>query len=55
MKTLNLIFTARNDYRNNKDVLTARAQAQTLAQEIVTTSDDERREAFRIIHDIITK
>lgn len=54
MKTLVRIQSARKDFRNSGDKLTARAQAQTIANQIITKSDDELREAFRIIHDMIT-
>lgn len=55
MKTLICIQSARKDYRITGDKFTARAQAQTIANQIITKSDDELREAFQIIHDIITK
>lgn len=54
MKTLIQISEARTHFRTTKDTLSARAQAQTIAKQIITKSDDELREAFRIIHDMIT-
>ena len=55
MKTLVQLSEARAHYRTTKDTLSARANAQTIAKQIITKSDDELREAFRIIHEIITK
>lgn len=55
MKTLIQISEARTHYRNSKDSLTARADAQLIAKQIITETDDELREAFRIVFDIITK
>ena len=55
MKTLKQLSEARKSYHTTKDTLTARAQAQTIAKQIITKSDDELREAFRIVYDIITK
>ena len=55
MKTLVQLSEARTHFRTTKDALTARANAQTIAKQIVTNSAEELREAFRIIHDIITK
>lgn len=55
MKTLVQISEARKSYRNSKDSLTARANAQLIAKQIITKSDDELREAFRIVFDMITK
>lgn len=54
VKTLNRIQSARKDFRNTGDKLTARAQAQTIAHQIITKTDDELREAFRTVFAMIT-
>lgn len=54
MKTLIQINEARKSYRNSKDSLTARANAQLIAKQIITKTDDELREAFRTVFAMIT-